>query len=138
MKKEKLMFKKKDFLLIMLVLLAALALFLVQYLNTKNTQSLGMVRIWADGKIYTEVPLGKEQDIRILQETGCENVVHIDADGFYMLSANCHNQLCIGQGEVTGENYPLRSLGTHILCLPNRVDVELLVEKAENPDLPDI
>lgn len=132
------MFKKKDLLLVLLVLALAGVLFLLQYINAKNTTALGIVRIWADGKIYREAALGKEETIIIRQDNGCENVVHLTENGFFMESANCHNQLCIGQGEVTTENYPLRSLGTHVLCLPNRVDVELVVENSTDMDIPDI
>ena len=132
------MFKKKDLLLFLLVLALAGVLFLLQYINAKNTTALGIVRIWADGKIYREAALGKEETIVIRQDNGCENVVRLTENGFFMESANCHNQLCIGQGEVTTENYPLRSLGTHVLCLPNRVDVELVVENRTDMDIPDI
>lgn len=132
------MFKKKDLLLFLLVLALAGVLFLLQYINAKNTTALGIVRIWADGKIYREAALGKEETIIIRQDNGCENVVRLTENGFFMESANCHNQLCIGQGEVTTENYPLRSLGTHVLCLPNRVDVELVVENSTDMDIPDI
>ncbi|MBQ4639110.1 MAG: NusG domain II-containing protein [Clostridia bacterium] len=132
------MFKKKDLLLFLLVLALAGVLFLLQYINAKNTTVLGIVRIWADGKIYREAALGKEETIVIRQDNGCENVVRLTENGFFMESANCHNQLCIGQGEVTTENYPLRSLGTHVLCLPNRVDVELVVENSTDMDIPDI
>lgn len=138
--KEPILFKKKDLLLILIVLLLAAGLFAARYLNAKDTLATGYVRILADGKEYARLPLGKVQSFTVLQPDGSENVVRITENGFYMESANCHNQLCIGQGEVTTENYPLRSLGTHVLCLPNRVDVELLVEAdaAAHPFLPDI
>lgn len=133
------MFRKKDVLLIGLVLLMAAGIFLFQFLSAKNTHAAGFVRIWVDGSVYREIPLGKAQDIAILQENGCENILHLTENGFFMQSANCSNQLCIGQGEVNGDNYPLRSLGTHVLCLPNRVDVELVLENvAPAPDAPDI
>ena len=132
------MFKKKDFLLIGLVLLLALGIFLFQYNGAKDTHSLNRVRVTVNGAFFGEYPLNKPQDISILQDNGCENILRIEDGCFYMLRANCHNQLCIGQGEVTNENYPLRSLGTHILCLPNRVDVELLIENTGDSFMPDI
>lgn len=132
------MFKKKDFLLIGILLVLALGLFLFRYFSARDTHSLNRVRVTVDGRFYGEYPLDKPQDISILQQDGSENILRITGNSFYMLRANCHNQLCIGQGEVTGENYPLRSLGTHILCLPNRVDAELLTENTGDAFLPDI
>lgn len=132
------MFKKKDYWLIGIVVLCALLIFLFQWFSAKDTAAIGAVQVSVNGKPYATLSLDTPQDFPIRQDNGCENILRITENGFYMLSANCHNQLCIGQGEVTRENYPLRSLGTHILCLPNRVDVELLLESAANPLLPDI
>lgn len=131
------MFRKKDLLLILIVLLLAGGLFLYQYIRNSSTQSARMVRIWVDGSIYLEVALDTEKDIVIRQENGCENIVHFTENGFFMKSASCDNQLCIGQGEVNENNYALRSLGTHVLCLPNRVDVELVLTPAEAAEIPD-
>lgn len=132
------MFKKKDFLLILCVLLFAGAVFLFQFLQAKSSVSSGYVRIWVDGKVHAELPLSQRGEYVIHQENGCENILYLTGNGFFMQSANCHNQLCVDQGEVTEENYPLRSLGTHILCLPNRVDAELVVTDQPAEDLPDI
>lgn len=131
------MFRKKDVWLIGVVLVAALGLFLFQYAQGRQAQATGYVRIWVDGKVHSEIPLGEEKSIVIRQENGCENVVHLLENGFYMESSTCDNQLCIGQGEVTTENYTLRSLYSHVLCLPNRVDVELVLSRMQE-DGPDI
>ncbi len=132
------MFRKKDGVLIALVLLAALALFLFQQSQAGQMTGAGQVRIRVDGEIYRDVPLGKAESIRILQENGCENVIRLTENGFFMEYSSCENQLCIGQGEVTNENFALRSLGTHVLCLPNRVDVELLLSPEQAQEIPDI
>ena len=56
-----------------------------------------------------------------------------------MHSSTCDNQLCIGQGEVTVENYTRRILGPYVLCLPNQVELQLVVPGATAaPDTPDI
>lgn len=137
-KQEGAVFRKKDGVLIALVLILALGLFLYQQFQSSQLESTGQVRIWVDGKIYKEVALGKAQSIPIRQENGCENVVRLTENGFYMEQASCDNQLCIGQGEVTNENFAHRALGTHVLCLPNRVDVELLLSPEQAQEIPDI
>ena len=42
-----------------------------------------------------------------------------------MEEANCQNQDCVGQGEVTLENRYERILSNMIICLPNQVVLQL-------------
>ena len=49
--------------------------------------------------------------------------------GVVMASSTCHNQLCVHMGEVTLDNWELRANQTFIICLPNRVTVELVVKE---------
>ena len=53
-----------------------------------------------------------------------------------MQSSTCKNQDCIYQGAVTQENWQARILGPHVICLPNRVDVMLMVDTT-GVDVPD-
>ena len=53
----------------------------------------------------------------------------LDGQGVYMESANCENQQCVHQGVVSPENIADRYLGGSIVCLPNRVLVELEAEQ---------
>jgi hypothetical protein len=55
-----------------------------------------------------------------------KNTVHISPDGFYMASATCNNQDCVHQGQVTLNNRDVRLLGNQVVCLPNKVILELL------------
>ncbi len=91
------------------------------------------------GRLYAIEPLDEERDVTIAQETGETNVIHLTPEGFRMHSSTCDNQLCIGQGEVTVENYTRRILGPYVLCLPNQVELQLVVPGATAaPDTPDI
>ena len=49
--------------------------------------------------------------------------------------STCDNQLCVEQGTVNSQNWNTRSLGTHILCLPNRVDAELALTDSEKQEI---
>ena len=54
-------------------------------------------------------------------------MVEVTAEGAVMLSSTCHNQLCVKMGEVTRDNWETRPNQQFIICLPNRVSVELAV-----------
>lgn len=76
---------------------------------------------------YGPVLLDKEGDYVVEQkETGVSNTIHMTKDGVFMLSATCDNQDCVKQGEVTRENRESRLLGNMIICLPNKVVVQLV------------
>ena len=95
------------------------------------------IAVYVDGKLHTTSPLRAGQDLTVEQEDGSVNVIRMTENGFYMQSSTCKNQDCIYQGAVTRDNCSQRLLGTHVICLPNRVDVVLMVESAD-PELPDV
>ena len=95
------------------------------------------IAVYVNGALHTASPLIPGQDLVIAQEDGSQNVIRMTESGFFMQSSTCKNQDCIHQGSVTRENWSQRLLGTHIICLPNRVDVTLLVTSAD-PDIPDV
>ncbi len=132
------MLRKKDLIVILILAALAAELLLIAGTRNKGKRAAGTVRIRVDGKIYQDVPMDGEKNIVISQENGEENILRVTEHGFFMLSSTCKNQLCVHQGEVTDENYVSRALGTHILCLPNRVDAELLLDPAIiDPNAPD-
>ena len=70
-----------------------------------------------------------------------ELLAELNKNGFFMESASCPNQECIGQGEVTIDNWKSRKLLEQVICLLNRVTVSLdLVDNNEgiDMDLPDM
>jgi len=123
-------------LILCLVLAAAAALVIITAQNRGKT-ARGEINVYVNGALYTTAPLQAGKDIVVRQEDGKENVIRMTEDGFYMLSATCSNQDCIYQGPVTQENWRQRILSNHVICLPNRVDVTLVVEQTD-PALPDV
>ena len=95
------------------------------------------IAVYVDGKLYATSPLRAGQDLTVEQEDGSVNVIRMTENGFYMQSSTCKNQDCVHQGDVTRDNWSQRLLGTHVICLPNRVDVVLTVESTD-PDIPDV
>ena len=88
------------------------------------------VVITVDGEVYATVPLdGETRRVTVTQDTGEVNVIEVDAEGAVMLSSTCENQTCVNMGKVTRDNWEWRVNGAFIICLPNRVSIELEVNE---------
>ena len=119
---------KKNYLVIGGILLIAAVMLTLTLLNRPMTVvDEDMVIISVDGKEYARVPLSKPQTVTVAQKDGSVNVVEISDHGAVMLSSTCDNQLCVEMGEVTVDNWEYRPNQQFIICLPNRVGVELAV-----------
>ena len=88
------------------------------------------VIITVDGKEYARIPLSAPQTVTVDQGDGRVNVVEISDRGAVMHSSTCDNQLCVNMGAVTLDNWELRPNQQFIVCLPNRVTIELAVKEA--------
>ena len=72
------------------------------------------------------IPMDRNKVITVKQTDGKINKVHITPEKVYMESSSCDNQDCVGQGEITLENYKSRILSTFVICLPNEVTIEMV------------
>ena len=111
---------KKD----MLIIGAALAVCLVAALVLLDPAG-SMVRVYVGEEIYEEASLYMDRTIVIEQDDGRRNEVRIEKGRVYMAFSTCENQNCVNQGEMTPDNIASRALSNWIICLPNRVTVEL-------------
>ena len=119
---------RKNWLVIAILVLAAALLLAVTLLDRPMTAvEEDMVIITVDGKEYTRVPLSQPQTVTVAQKDGSVNVVEVSGHGAVMASSTCDNQLCVRMGEVTVDNWEFRPNQQFIICLPNRVSVELAV-----------
>lgn len=75
-------------------------------------------------KTYQPIPLTEEGYYRF-RHGDCINIVHVTPTSIDMHEANCDNQDCVEEGEVTLENKDTRILGNRIICLPNQVTLQL-------------
>ena len=96
------------------------------------------VRVYVNGALYTTGSLGQRDDIVVRGENGQENTIAFTADGVYMKHSTCQNQLCVQQGIVTVSNFTSRFYRNEIICLPNRVTVELVLTDEEASEIPDV
>lgn len=122
------MIRKKDLLIIALVLAVAAAAYGAMLIARSGQTAGGTVDIYAGGTLYASAPLDTPQEVRVEQENGDVNIVTIEDGGFRMAFSSCKNQLCLHQGTVTADNWTGRALGRTIVCLPNRVVVELALD----------
>ena len=108
--------KKKDILLVALLLALALALYLgAQVLGADQVSS---VVVTIDGAEVLRKPLAVNDSYEIRQDDGSVNVVTVENGAVYMKEANCRDGLCVQQGRM-------RSAAKTIVCLPHRLVVTL-------------
>ena len=131
----------RNLIVVLLIALFAIALLLLALLakpkqpdapaqDSKAEAAEAFLYISVGGRIRQIEPLDQDRDVTISQPTGEVNVIHITKNGFHMASSTCDNQLCVGEGEVTVDNYRRRILGPYVLCLPNQVELQIVVPGA--------
>ena len=91
-----------------------------------NEEVQAYLYISAGNTVYDPIPLTKELTFVVNQnEETLQNVIRVTPTSVVMHSANCDNQNCIHQGEITLENMKTRIFGNSIYCLPNQVVLTL-------------
>ena len=115
-------FTRKDLYPIGLVLFAALALFVYTRLSRPGA---GTVRVYRGEELWREFPVGTEETITVTGEDGAENVIRMDAEGVWMESSTCRNQICVDTGKLVYAELAGLDAGNWIVCLPNGVSVEV-------------
>ncbi len=120
--------RKRNMLIIAGVFALAAVLFAVSALMPKTQSATGEseILITVDGREWGRYPLSQPQTVVVEQADGSRNEIVITGDGAYMHTSTCDNQLCVQMGEVTLDNWETRPNQTFIICLPNRVTVELI------------
>lgn len=134
MKKFFKMVKPGDFIIVaLLVILSFLPLAIFTYQNNASANGDHLyVVISADGEVVHEMELKNDhtrETYEFVDEHGHENTIVREGQKVYMADANCTDLLCVQQGEIT-------EIGETIVCLPNRVLVEITSD-GENPELND-
>ena len=121
--------KKSDIIIIaVLVILSALPLLLTAGNIYGNADRY--VEIYSDGKLYKEIKLDEELSYEFtVKSDGGTNVIVISKGEVYMHSSSCRDQICVRQG-------PVSRLGRSIVCLPNRIYIEITGK--EPPEIDDI
>ena len=135
--------EKKNLNTITLIILAAVVLSvgaaaLLLGRDSRRAAAGREVRVYQNGRLCATGHLGQREDITVRGEDGAENVIAFTENGVYMKHSTCSNQLCVRQGMVTQDNFRTRFYRNQIICLPNRVTVEMTLTDAESSEIPDV
>ncbi|XCP83499.1 NusG domain II-containing protein [Roseburia hominis] len=106
--------KKNDWILLGIVLGAALVIFAVRYF-TGSTDS-GYVEVRVDGEVTGTYDLAKDQEIVL---GGGKNTMTIRDGKVKMTEANCPDQLCMHQKAISRNQ-------ESIICLPNKIVLQIV------------
>lgn len=113
------MLKKHDLIIVFIVLcLVALSFFLFR---TDSGVPGNKVRVSVDGKEQAVYSLDSDSDIPLKGYDGHDCRLRITNGTACMLEADCPNQLCVN-------HKPVRNTGEVIVCLPNRISIEVFSE----------
>ena len=106
--------------ILLTVLIAALVLFL---LKTPGDT----VIVTVDGKPFGEYPLNENRTVEIKNGNGY-NILVIENGKAYVKSASCPDGIC-------SSHRPIGSNGESIICLPNKVVIEIRTSNGKQPDI---
>lgn len=113
--------KKKDWILILVIVCVAGGAFLVHGLI--GGRGANCVTVKVDGELTGTYSLAEDREITINNGTNILEIKNGKAD---MIGANCPDKLCVHQKAVSMNR-------ENIICLPNKVVVE--VESSEASEL---
>ncbi len=85
-----------------------------------------MAVVTIDGQLYGKYPLSEDMELKITQDNGEYNILHIE-DGYASVTeASCRDKICVNHSHI---HYS----GDTIVCLPNKVVVS--IENGEEDDI---
>lgn len=117
---------KKDLILIAAILAAALIIFFV--FRVMNQDTGAQVKVTVDGEVYgtydLNPPDGQAQKIEIKIDGIVTNILVIEDGKADVTEADCPDKLCVNQKAIS-------STGETIVCLPNKVVVEVIGDTDE-------
>lgn len=110
------------FIAVLLFLCAAAALGLYVFREDGDT-----VTVSIDGQLYAEYPLTEDRVVELISDGGFNRLVI--EDGYaYVEEANCPDGICSSHSPI-GHN------GESIICLPNKVVIEIHRREQNQPDI---
>ena len=113
--------KFKDFILLIGILVVAFAAYIgIQMISYQEAER---ILISVNGEVYGVYSLHDDQEIKI-NDTNILMIQDGEAD---MIHANCPDQICVDQVEIS-------KTGETIVCLPNKVIVEVKGAEAAEVD----
>ena len=118
---------KKGDIIISLALLLLSLLMSFGISNSKPKTSGKILRVEQNSKLYGEYPLDIDREV-VFDDGVHFNKIVIKYGKAYMDEANCRDQICTHMKEISMN-------GETIICLPNRVFLEVVDPENENDDI---
>lgn len=118
------MIKKADILLFFIILILGIA---VSWWSLGGTDTADRVVITVSGQVYGTYSLWEDQEIEVKQN-GHQNHITIKNGQVSMTFSSCKNQVCVDTGVIS-------TAREAIVCLPNKVMVEIESSKGGGPDV---
>lgn len=124
------MFKKWDIVIIVVLLMLSFIPEVIFGLVLGYNYNMTYAEITVGGKFYSKVPLSahKGEDTIEINHDGHLNKIVIKDNKIKMIDADCPDLLCVYQGEIS-------KVGESLVCLPNKVMVEIKGNKVEDDDI---
>ena len=121
---KKTFLRKNDIYLFIALLLGALILILVVNMTQKGGKE---VVVTIDGEVAYSFPLEEDLEFEIKGYDGGTNYLIIENGQAYLKEASCPDHLCVHMGKIS-------KASQSIICLPNRVVIEIKGENTEKTD----
>lgn len=118
--------KKADFIVIGVV--AVLAAVMLSFLYGVNTDSGDYVQIQIDGECVETLPLDEDASREIPTDNEGLNILIIENGSAVMTEANCPDGICTNHKAIS-------RVGESIICLPHKVVITIVNEKAEHNEV---
>lgn len=106
--------------IILIAILLSLGLISLLVINSIKDRA-DTVLVTVDGEYFAEYPLSVDGEYDI----GGTNILKIEDGKAFMLHADCPDKLCVKSGKIS-------FVGETVVCLPNRVMLELVYRGAES------
>ncbi len=118
--------KKSDIILFLILVVFGLAVSL--FFLPKGEKTGGdIVKVSVDGEHYGSYSINEDREIEIKNGDKL-NIIKIEGGTVRMLHSSCKNQVCVNSGKI-------KELKTNIVCLPNRVVIEIEGENGGDTDV---
>lgn len=109
---------KNDLIVIGIILVLALATWVVMRLGRGQSDANGVAVVTVDGEMYGQYPLGQDVAESIELSDGTYNVFVIKDGEVDMTEASCPDHVCVKHRKISKRN-------ESIVCLPNRVIITI-------------
>jgi hypothetical protein len=123
---------KKTAAILSAFLVLVLSISLIAVLPSRRKAENYVAEIYQNGELIRTLDLEKDapQIFTIEGDNHCENEIEVRQGSIAVISADCPDKLCVGQGFISDSRIP-------ITCLPNRLVILLILADESGAGTPD-